>query len=112
MPVVLTFNKLKEKKPEHNQDIIWLQHTGSFDYYGFDPVNTTVEYQWTEYAIDDKGRKLQTGVFYSYNYEESIESSGNITCEIEIVVSTNGMGYVMKEDDLWMDVEDYWKAFE
>ena len=59
MPVAITFHKVSEKKPEHGQSIIWLQNTTSFGYQGFNPREVDVEYQWTEYFLDNNNNKVQ-----------------------------------------------------
>lgn len=109
MPVNLTFNTVTEKKPEHGQTIIWLQTTSSFDYAGFNPREVEVEYQYTEYQISHDGHKIATGNAIVYDKTESPpENEGNIVYEISILVD----GWEMKDEDLWMNVEEYWNAFQ
>ncbi len=60
MPITISFHKLSEKKPKHQEDIIWLQQTSSFGYTGFDPRNIQAEYQWTEF--DDDGNDTGSAI--------------------------------------------------
>lgn len=110
MPVTITFNRVSERVPEHNQEIIWLQKTSSFDYYGFNPRQVSVEYQWTGFYINEKGNKLQTGSAICYNTGDSVpeqEKDGTFY-EIDMLVD----GWTLDTEDLWIDVEDYWKCFD
>lgn len=94
MPVTMTWNVAAEKKPAHNQMIIWLKISSSFDSWGFDPREVTVEYQWSE--VDEYG---DTGS--SVCYEEGDEPLEHH--RLVIIVD----GWELQETDLWMDVEDY-----
>ena len=53
MSITLTFHNFSEKKPAHNEQIIFLRKLYSFDSYGFDPRESTVEYQWS--LVDSDG---------------------------------------------------------
>lgn len=94
MPVTMTWYTVAEKKPDHDQSIIWLKVTSSFDSYGFDPREITVEYQWSE--VDEQG---DTGSAVCYEHgDEPLEGH-------RLVILADG--YEMNDTDLWMDVDDY-----
>ena len=106
MPVTITFHKVSEKKPEHGQSIIWLQNTSSFGYQGFNPREVVVEYQWTEYFLADK---VATGNSICYNYgDETPEPENGVFYEISILVGS----WELEPNDLWIDVEEYWRCFD
>jgi hypothetical protein len=106
MPVTITFHKVSEKKPEHGQSIIWLQNTSSFGYQGFNPREVDVEYQWTEYFLADK---VSTGTAICYNHgDETPEPENGMFYEISIIAGDQEL----EPNDLWIDVEEYWKCFD
>lgn len=106
MPVTITFHKVSEKKPEHGQSIIWLQNTSSFGYQGFNPREVDVEYQWTEYFLADK---VATGNAICYNHgDETPEPENGVFYEISILAGS----WELEPNDLWIDVEEYWKCFD
>ena len=100
MPVTIKFYNVSEKKPKHGEDIIWLRRQGSFGYYGYDPRQITVEYQWD---ILEDGEYNGTSCCY--------ESESDFTSdEATLVILFDGQQ--VDEDDLWISVEDYWKCFD
>ncbi len=92
MPITLTFYKVSERTPQHEEDVIWLQKDGHFDYVGFSPRDVTVCWSWLD----------QDGSSCGYNGEESMEGS-----ELKYEVDGN----YLTEDDLWCPVAEYWAAF-
>ena len=101
MAIQITFYRISEKKPKHNDEIIWLKPTGSFGYYGFEPREITVEYSWTE--VDEKGS--ETGNQCCYSEEDGEELEGH---KLEIIFS----GYTADDNDLWCSIDDYWACFD
>ena len=100
MPVTFTFYRISERKPEHNQQIIWLQNRGDHYYHVFEPREVTVEYSWEE--LDDKGNF--TGCSSCYDPDEIIEDTSNL--KLCIILD----GHYADENDLWCPVENYWNA--
>lgn len=94
MPVTMTWNIATEKKPAHNQEIIWLKVSSSFASWGFEPREVTAQYQWVE--VDEDG---DTG--NAVCYEEGDEPLENH--RLAILVD----GWELQETNLWMAVEDY-----
>ncbi len=94
MPVTMTWNVISEKKPAHDQQIIWLQVRSSYGSYGFEPREITAEYQWIE--TDEQG-DTGSGVCYESG-DEPLEGH-------RLAVLADG--WEMAETDLWMDVNDY-----
>lgn len=99
MSITLTFYTFGEKKPNHNQKILWLQRKSDFDIICFEPKEVIVEYQFEE--IDKDGNS--TGI--SYLYEDCI---GVVDSNIKPIILLNG--YKSSEYDLWMDLEIYWSS--
>lgn len=105
MSVTITFHRISEKKPEHQEDIIWLRKTSCFDMLGFEPREIQAEYQWT--ALDDEGSP--NGNAYCYEGEGDIKDFDNpASVQLDILLD----GYIASDDDLWISQEDYWKCFE
>ncbi len=98
MPVVITFNKISEKKPVHGESIIYLQSFDSFGCSGFEPSECEAEYCWFE--IDSDGD--DTGCQIVYNDEDTLED-----CELRLIIGE----YVAEDNTLWVSKEDYWKCF-
>ena len=54
MAVQITFYRLNEKKPENNEEIIWLKNTTSYGIVeSFEPRELSAEYCWFE--VDEDG---------------------------------------------------------
>ena len=105
MSVTITFHRISEKKPEHQEDIIWLRKTSCFDMIGFETREIQAEYQWT--ALDKEG--YPNGNAYCYEGLEDIKEFDNPdSVQLDILLD----GYIASEDDLWISQEDYWKCFE
>lgn len=106
MPIIITFHKVSEEKPEHGQSIIWLKNTTSFGYQSFDPREIRAEYVWD----DDNGT---TACFHpdteDFNVEEFVDSEEGIVWKLRLMFDG---WFVEDSDDLWIDVEEYWKCFE
>ena len=95
-----------KRNQNHGQSIIWLQNTSSFGYQGFNPREVDVEYQWTEYFLADK---VATGNAICYNCgDETPEPENGVFYEISILAD----GWELEPNDLWIDVEEYWKGFD
>ena len=98
MPVTFTFHKLNEKKPEHNQAIVFLKPGTAFDSTYFFPLYCTVEYCWE--VLDEDGEYSGSSIVY-HEGDDQPENSvlgilfGDVTAE---------------ENSLWMDEDDYWEA--
>lgn len=99
MSVDIHFYTIAERRPKHQEKIIWLSEVNSFHLTGFDPREIEVEYQWTE--IDDEG--YETGGAISYNGYDLI---GNFRLDIMFD------GYIVQDKTLWCPVKEYWKSFE
>ena len=105
MSVTITFHRISEKKPEHQEDIIWLRKTSCFDMSGFKPREIQAEYQWT--ALDSDG--YPSGNAYCYEGENDVKEFDNPdSVQLDILLD----GYIASDDDLWISQEDYWKCFE
>lgn len=101
MPVTFTFYKISEKKPEHQQEIVWMHPISSFDYYGFEPKSCTVEYQWSE--VDEEGFATGNAICYIDGDTDTPENH-----KIEILFGS----WYAKDDWLWMDINDYQELLE
>ena len=105
MSVTITFHRISEKKPEHQEDIIWLRKTSCFDMIGFEPREIQAEYQWT--TLDQNGEP--DGNAYCYEGENDVKEFDNPdSVQLDILLD----GYIASDDDLWISQEDYWKCFE
>lgn len=110
MPVTITFNKIKEKKPKHGQEVIFLEGKSSFGVPYFEPRQTQVEYYWDECVLED-GVLDSTGTSICYNEDDKFKETYT---EDEMVYVLKMMvdGITLEDEDLWCDVEDYWNSFE
>lgn len=95
MSVTMTWKVFGEEKPKHEQDIIWLRVRGDYGFFGFEPREVTVEYQWEE--IDDEGYLTGVGIIYT----EGDNPPEN--CQLLVLAE----GFEIQETDLWMAVEEY-----
>lgn len=101
MPATFNFYKLSEKKPNHNESIIWLKPCGPFDYSGFDPMEVCVEYSWI--YIDENGEDTGEQCIF-----ESLEDFSEDEARLMILAD----GWEMMDNHLWCSVEDYWKSLD
>lgn len=101
MAIQFTFYRVSEKKPKHNEEIIWLKSTSVFAYEGFEPKEVTVEYSWFE--IDENGYPTGDQCCYSEEDGETLEDH-----VLQIIFD----GYVVEDSWLWCSVDDYWKALD
>lgn len=106
MPVTISVYKVEEKKPEHGQNIIWLQNESIFGRQGVNPRATVVEYEWTEYFLADNS-KTGSVVFYNQRDEQPNQENG-----VFYGFSITADGWELKPNDLWIDVEDCWKCLD
>lgn len=97
MSVTLTFYRFDEKKPEHDQEIIWLEGVTSFGAEGFQPRHIRAEYSW--FTLDEEGEDDDNQIVY--NGETEMEDA-------RLVILLDG--YEAKDAFLWMALDDYWTA--
>ncbi len=95
MPVTMTWKRFKEEKPKHEQDVIWLRVRSDSGYYGYEPTEVTVEYQWEE--LDGLGE--YTGCSTCYTEGDKQEANERL-----LILAA---GWEMLDTDLWMCIEDY-----
>jgi len=101
MPVTFTFYKISERKPEHHREVVWLHPVSSFDYYGFEPKSTTVEYQWSE--LDEEGHPTGNAICYNVGDPEVLDDH-----KLEILFDS----WYAEDDWLWMGEEDFQEVLE
>lgn len=101
MAIQFTFYRVSEKKPKHNEEIIWLKSTSVFAYYGFEPKEVTVEYCWSE--VDETGTPTGNQCCYSEEDGEDLE---------EHILQIMFGGYFAEDNWLWCSVDEYWDAFD
>lgn len=101
MAVQITFYRVGEKKPKHNEEIIWLKSTSVFAYEGFEPREITVDYCWFE--IDECGEYTGIQCCYSEDDGETLEGHA-----LHMLFD----GYIAQPEWLWCSVDDYWKALD
>lgn len=101
MAVQITFYRVGEKRPKHNEEIIWLKSTSVFAYEGFEPREITVDYCWFE--IDECGE--YTGVQYCYSENDGDTLEGHV---LHMLFD----GYIAEDNWLWCSVDDYWAALD
>lgn len=110
MPVTIIFNKIKEKKPKHEQEIIFLEGKSSFGVPYFEPRQVQVKYYWDECILEDEVLE-STGTSICYNEDDKFTET--YTEDGMVYVLKMGVdGITLEDEDLWCDVEDYWKSFE
>jgi hypothetical protein len=109
MPVTITFHKVSEKKPEHQQSIIWLKTTYSFGYQGFEPREIQADYVWEN--VDEDGRINGCAACFDPETEDVNDPEQIINGERwKLFLLFDG--WCAHENDLWVDVDEYWKCFE
>lgn len=91
MPVVLTFNKISELRPEHRQEVVVIENS----WYLREIVAENV---WVEYNEDwSTGNVLE--------FTPNVQPPSD--CKLETIFGSR----VAQEDDLWMDSKEFEKAF-
>jgi hypothetical protein len=100
MPVTIKFYIIVEKKPEHNQDIIWLKGVSSFEYSGYTLRQVTAEYSW---ELLEDGEYNGTSCCYEAP-DDFKEGEANIVIMLD--------GHIATDEDLWVSVEEYWESFD
>lgn len=111
MPVTITFHKIKEKKPEHDQNIIWLEKIRSYGYYGFNPKSCKAEYYWQGNKMYDSGRILATGTDICYCEGDEVPEPDTDGTFYVLALMTN-TGCPLTDDDLWVSEDEYWECFD
>lgn len=101
MSVQITFHTFLEKKPKHNEDIVYLRRGDSFGFECYELRECQAEYCWFEYEKDEL-----TGCQISYS---SRNKSRPTNCKLEIL---DADGYVFSDEDLWCSVKEYWNYFK
>lgn len=108
MPVSLTFYSIDERKPKHDEKIVYLKRSkGQFAEY-FEPREDDAYYQWE--LVDKDG--YYTGMSCSYEV-------GDDPPELEVGEENHWQlegphvnGYLMDDSYLWCSAEEYWKALD
>lgn len=91
MPVVLTFNKISELRPEHRQEVVVIENS----WYLREIVAENV---WVEYNEDwSTGNVLE--------FTPNVQPPSD--CKLETIFGSR----IAQEDDLWMDSKEFEKAF-
>lgn len=108
-----TFNfySISEKTPKHNEDIILLRHRTVFDSEGFEPIHTSVEYQWA--IIDSDGDDTGSAYCYEECDPEGIdilenEGDSRFTIKLEMLCDNE---FRIEPKDFWMSRIDYIGSF-
>lgn len=99
MPVVFTFNKISEVRPEHRQDVVvietdWRENLGSVSL-----REVFAESIWIEY--DENGRS--TGNVLDFTPGETPPAN----CKLETIFGSR----LAQDEDLWMYLKDFQKTF-
>ena len=106
MPITLTLFSYDEKKPEHNEEIVFFKKKQDYFEY-FEPEHSVVEYCWFE--LDEKG--VTTGNQACFDPEtESEFKLGQKTKQDGsdwLLLAIVGGGYIMDERIYWMNSEDF-----
>ena len=84
--------KIRWRRPEHGEEVVWYRRQSSFGFYGFEPVFTKAEYHWQD---DDC-----TGVCYNGEDEEAMYNQGYI-----LYVLFDGT--IAELDDLYTPLDDW-----
>jgi hypothetical protein len=97
MPVTFTFHTIEEKKPKHDQEIVYLRIGSEFGYAFFEPKVLQAEYRWEE--IDEDG--YPTGDDVIYNGESPKEMEGHK------LILLDEDGWELDNKALWMPVSEW-----
>lgn len=100
--LTLKFYKFKERKPEHNQEIVYIKPSYSFDSCTFEPSYETVEYCWFE--LDENGEHNGCQICYT----EGDEANPPENCKLEIMVGP----YIVDENWYWCTIDEYFNSFD
>ncbi len=107
MPYTLTFNTFLEKKPKHEENIIFLSKAGSFDFYGYEMTPAQVEYCWFQY---ENGEFTGTSAGYTPE-DDTEEQEEGYEWRLHITVDGNIVDDPLFEKNyLWMNEEDYFNS--
>ena len=114
MPIAIKFYTVAERKPKHQEDIIYMIPCSSFGFDGFNTMECQVEYVWQGYDGEDP-----TGDSICYDPDPDVDGIRILGDELNY--ETEGCYYKLEllfdgwiPDDtwLWTPVEEYWKSFE
>lgn len=98
MPVVLTFNKISELRPEHRQEVVVIENNWKKNLDALYLREIMAENVWVEYNED-----WSTGTVLEFTPNVQPPSD----CKLETIFGSR----VAQEDDLWMDSKEFEKAF-
>ena len=103
MAINIKFYRISERKPKHEDSIIWLKESSFHSsLYGFNPRKAIVEYVWEE--IDPvTGALTGNGTCYSKNDNPADFINHRLMIMFDDVYA--------QDDDLWCPVEEYWESF-
>lgn len=92
--ITFTFYTMAERKPKHNEDILYLHKTSSFGMDGFRPRESVCCYEWVD----------ADSTSYGYSEDDLPEDTKDMTLQITVD------GYVMDEDIVWCTVDEFYDA--
>ena len=99
MPITLTFYKISERKPEHQQEIIWLKNVDSFGAEGFSPKYIKVEYTWI--TLNENGEEDGGQIWYDPKSQAKVANA-----RLAMLFD----GYEPQDDWLWIPESEYWES--
>lgn len=109
MSITLTFHNFSEKKPAHNEQIIFLRKLYSFDSYGFDPRESTVEYQWS--LVDSDGDDCGDYVCFDEDDPTPPELTEEDQSEgYSYNLSVIADGHIMEDGCYWCSVDEWFDS--
>lgn len=99
----LSFVSIKEKIPEHKQDICYLRIISDSSFQSTGICTGTFTYEWIE--VDEDG--CPTGVSITYNEGDVKEENWKLTYYIHDEDNTP-----VSQDLHWMTIESFWRAID
>lgn len=101
MPINLKLHSVKELRPPHGAQVVYIQSVAPFGMIAFEPAATTVDYCW--FAVDEHGDFDGAQIIYE---PDEPQPEG---CVLEVMF---GNQVVTDRDDVWwMLDDDYFAAF-
>lgn len=107
MPIKLEFYSLEERKPKHQEDIVFLKRSYGF-FEEFQLIERTVEYCW--FGLDKNGSLDGNQYCYSEETDSENKIGDIITSEIDgskWILYAMVDGYIMDEDYFWTTSDEY-----